>query len=172
LCDEYFSGPSCDIDTRPCSSDPCLNNATCYDYSNYNLNNSNYFKNNSLLYYCECASFYEGTNCESKKDICQNETCSNNGICKDEKNKPVCECFNLYQGEKCDSQSSELKTIKTVSSIASILAFISIFILYLVVILADITNIFIGKNKKKKKTDKYVRIEYTNHSVKSQRNNK
>ena len=115
-CDEYFSGKSCEIDTRACSSNPCMNNATCIDvYSNSSSIATSTFR-------CECQIGYEGDYCETKLNICANETCSNNGNCEDLDNVPKCKCFSMYEGEKCDVQSSELKTIKTIVSMTSIIA--------------------------------------------------
>ena len=75
LCDSiYSSGSACNVDIRPCSSNPCLNNGTCVDYSNglrYNMSVPD-----NVTYSCLCNKHYKGENCEEKINICQNETCS------------------------------------------------------------------------------------------------
>ena len=41
----FLSGAACQLDTRPCSSNPCLGNSTCVDYTNnFNHNISNIVK--------------------------------------------------------------------------------------------------------------------------------
>lgn len=110
VCDSiYSSGSACQLDTRPCSSNPCLNNASCFDYSNFLNNNLSIMTNTTFN--CLCDKYHEGLYCESKIDLCKNETCSGNGICQDLNNKPTCKCFSLYLGEKCDQQSSELRAV-------------------------------------------------------------
>ena len=137
----YLSGYACQIDTRPCSSNPCLNNATCVDYSNsgyYNM--SRIINANSSSFYCLCDQYYKGTYCESKIDVCLNETCSSNGNCFDLNNKAKCKCFSMYSGDKCESESNELKTVKTIISLASILAIIILVLFYSCFVLMDITK--------------------------------
>ncbi|CAF0996917.1 unnamed protein product [Brachionus calyciflorus] len=81
-CFENYAGSDCSLITLPCSSNPCLNNGTCIN----NLTDSSYT--------CDCQrDFYFGKNCEFKKDVCVNETCSKNGNCYDENNKA--KCFDL-----------------------------------------------------------------------------
>jgi hypothetical protein len=137
----YLSGYACQIDSRPCSSNPCLNNGTCVDYSTsskYNI--SSILGKNYSSFNCLCDENYKGTYCESKIDVCQNETCSNNGNCIDLNNKAKCECFSMYSGEKCESESNELKTVKKIISLASILAIVIIVLLYSCFVCMDITK--------------------------------
>ena len=109
----YLSGYACQIDSRPCSSNPCLNNGTCLDYSDYgNYSISTLSGMNSSSFSCACNHFYKGTYCESKIDVCLNETCSSNGNCLDLNNKAKCKCFSMYSGDKCESESNELKTVR------------------------------------------------------------
>ena len=149
----FISGYACQIDTRPCSNNPCLNNATCVDDSN----------SNSYSFKCLCNEFYYGNFCESKIDVCQNETCSSNGNCFDSNNSPECKCFSMYSGDNCESESNELKTIKTIISITVIIAIIIIISFYIIIALMDLTRYlcnkksFIpvrGKKKSKKKQKK------------------
>ena len=148
LCAGYYTGQACQFDSRPCSSNPCLNNATCIDYTNsvsYNMT-SIISSSNSSEFYCSCSQYYTGTYCETKIDICQNETCSGNGNCIDKKSIPICECFALYQGDKCEIQSSELKAIKTIVTFTSIIAIITVVSFYCCIVLLDISKYFM-KNK-------------------------
>ena len=159
---------ACQIDSRPCSLNPCLNNAICVDYSNnMNYNMSALIDTNSSSFYCLCNEFYIGTNCETKLDVCQNETCSNNGNCYESENMPKCKCFSMYSGDKCESESNELKAIKTISSISTIIAIISIISFYVFISFMDLLkylcrykNIVPHKNKKRqKKKNKKRRIK-------------
>ena len=55
-CDGYFTGAACQTDLRACSSNPCMNNATCVDvYSNSTSNNSSL---GSWTFSCECQKSY------------------------------------------------------------------------------------------------------------------
>ncbi|CAF1105149.1 unnamed protein product, partial [Brachionus calyciflorus] len=139
-CFENYAGSNCASNTLPCWSNPCLYNGTCIN----NLTDSSYT--------CDCQKdFYFGKNCEFKKDVCVNETCSKNGNCYDENNKPKCQCFSKYSGEKCEIESEELKIIKNVISVSSIIAIIIIVVTYLSLILSDLTNFWIKINPKKSK---------------------
>ncbi|CAF1105902.1 unnamed protein product [Brachionus calyciflorus] len=136
LCNQNFIGSSCQYNSSPCSSRPCLNNGTCQ-----NLNDS---------YSCLCNEFYKGRNCELEKDVCLNETCSNKGLCYNFDFKPKCKCFKSYSGDRCEIESNELKIVKVTIKTASIIAIIVIASLFLILILCDITKLF-EKTKHKKK---------------------
>ncbi|CAF0782161.1 unnamed protein product [Brachionus calyciflorus] len=145
-CKGSFKGSRCQINTDPCSSNPCLNNGNCI---------SNLYEN---TYFCECAlennhtKLYKGQNCEYKIDVCENETCSKNGICI-HNNKPICKCFSMYSGEKCQDESNDLKAIKSVKTTSSVIAIIIIAFLFIGVVLNDVSNFYfkIKKNKRKLK---------------------
>ena len=155
---KYMSGYACQIDTRPCSSNPCLNNATCIDFSNsrdYNV--SSLLSNNSSSFYCLCDIYYSGTHCESKIDVCQNETCSNNGNCIDLDHLPKCKCVSMFLGEKCEIESSELKTVKKIISFTSILAIIILALFFVVFILMDISKYYFKCSNKKRRLNAFER---------------
>ena len=144
----FLTGSACQLDIRPCSSSPCLNNATCIDFTNANVYKMS--STNSTDFYCLCDKYHHGSYCESKINICQNETCSGNGICVDINNQAKCECFSMYLGEKCDTQSTELKTVKAIISFTSIIAIITIVLFYACVILLDISKYFTRNRKHRK----------------------
>jgi hypothetical protein len=156
VCNKYFSGSSCQFDTRSCFSNPCLNNASCVDvFSNLTSNNS------TLLfstYRCECQTGYQGINCQNKIDICANETCSNNGYCHEVKNLPKCKCFSMYEGEKCNIQSNELKTIKYVITTSSIVAIFVIIVFYFLILLMDLFNYLTKRPKRRRRIFRFVYI--------------
>ena len=154
-CDQFFAGIACQIDSRPCSSDSCLNNATCIDFSNsYNYNMS---LSSNTSYNCLCNKLYEGSNCEFKIDMCKNETCSGNGNCVEVNNKPTCECFSMFDGDKCEITSNELKIIKSIISLASITAIVTVVVFYLTIILMDITKYLLRNKRNRIKNKKNIK---------------
>jgi lipopolysaccharide/colanic/teichoic acid biosynthesis glycosyltransferase len=120
---------------------------------------------NTSSYYCECDRYYYGRNCEQKINICENETCSNHGICKDINHEAKCECFKSYSGDKCEIESDEKKTIEKVVSTATIIAIITIISLFLLVLAVDILNCVLFKRKKNSSNKKKIviyRLKYHN----------
>ena len=155
-CNQYFTGSKCNIDTRPCSYGPCLNNATC---TNTNLTSAGYV--------CECNEFYTGANCETQIDLCQNETCSSNGKCGIVDNKPKCKCFQYYSGEKCETKDEFIQTIKKVRYGSAIIAIIFVILFYSIIAFSDFLNYFIHKKNKskiqpKRNKPKIYRLKYIN----------
>ena len=113
---------------------------------------------NSSLFECFCDKYYKGEYCESKIDICQNETCSGNGKCNDVNNEAKCECFNLYLGDKCQTKSNELKAIQAFISTASIIAILTVVLFYACIILMDLERICTrDKNKNRIKRNILVK---------------
>ncbi|CAF0926922.1 unnamed protein product [Brachionus calyciflorus] len=145
-CYKNYIGSSCQYNSSPCSSRPCLNNGTCQ-----NLNNS---------YSCLCNDFYKGRNCELEKYVCLNETCSNKGLCYNSNFEPKCICFKSYSGDRCEIESNELKVVKVTIKTASIIAIIVIASLFLILILCDITKLFEKTKHKKKQKSKIVKFKY------------
>ena len=158
LCDySYFTGYACQTDTRPCSSNPCLNNATCVDYSNAkSFNMSSTIGNNSSEFYCFCDEYHEGSNCEIEKNICQNETCSSNGNCVAVNNKAKCNCFSMYSGDRCETESAALKTVKAIISTTSIIAILTLIFFYCLIIVMDIIKYFFQRKKFRNKKIGYT----------------
>ncbi|CAF1076120.1 unnamed protein product [Brachionus calyciflorus] len=153
-CFENFAGKKCDINTLPCFSNKCKNNSSC-------VNN---FKNKT--YTCECItahsnkSLYYGNYCENKIDLCENETCSHNGVCIDTGTEPKCKCFSKFSGGKCEIESNEIIIIKIVMRSASLIAIIILIMSACLIIFFDLSKLF-DKEKQKKKhqyRDKVYRI--------------
>ena len=148
-CNDYFTGSGCNIDSRPCSNSPCLNNATCI-----NMNST------AKSYLCQCNEFYTGTNCESSIDLCQNETCSSNGKCSMIDYKPKCKCYQYYAGDKCEIQEQALATIKKIANIAMILAILIISFFCVLVLMSDMFKFVICRKKYRKKNYKLKKQLY------------
>ncbi|CAF0795326.1 unnamed protein product [Brachionus calyciflorus] len=137
LCDclDFFSGSSCNIDIRPCSSNPCKNNGTCIN----NLVNKSYT--------CQCFNeFFYGKNCEFKRDVCENETCSKNGVCYEFQNESKCKCYSLYNGTRCEILSDELNVIKFAIKTSSIIAIAILVLTFVFIAINDLVNFSFKKN--------------------------
>ncbi|CAF0976305.1 unnamed protein product [Brachionus calyciflorus] len=150
-CLSYYSGASCQIDNRPCSSNPCFNNATCFD------------EMETKKYKCECLNdpetnvqIFYGPNCQFKIDVCENETCSGNGNCKDFENRPKCECFYLFNGTRCEIESLDREVIKNAITTTSVLAMGVLVLLFIFLILMDLAKLFCNMNSIRKKKKKEV----------------
>ena len=141
-CLPHFKGSSCQNDERPCSSYPCLNNATCI---NTNMNNSR------LSFTCECQKENYGSYCENKINLCEYKNCSSNGYCRVSDLKAECKCLINYYGENCEYEASQIKMIKNVQTTSLAICFTTICVFCLIIILNDVSNIFIFTTKKTKK---------------------
>ncbi|XP_033125426.1 slit homolog 2 protein-like isoform X1 [Anneissia japonica] len=73
----------------PCLSNPCQNDGMC--------------ASDSLgQYTCQCASGFEGHNCETETNECADEPCHNMATCIDLKAGFSCECPSGFGGATCD----------------------------------------------------------------------
>ena len=149
LCFPDYVGEKCQINSRPCTHYPCLNNGECTDILNVNqtiLTNQKVWD-----FSCNCSKFFFGQRCESKINVCQNETCSGNGHCFDNSSEATCKCFIYFSGPQCNIEESKLKIIKQVVSVTAITAILLISAFYLSFFIMDIfkfTSIFQVKNTK------------------------
>lgn len=109
-------------------------------------------------FYCECPDNYHGKRCEFEVDVCQNETCSNHGICKKRLNLPECDCFYLYSGKNCETEMPEKKLIDMAVSFSSIVAIIILVSFYVFIFLNDIATYF-GKCKRKIPMKRKLKIQ-------------
>lgn len=130
-CDPFFAGSSCQTDTRPCASSPCLNNGTCYNI----ISNTTYFE-------CECQSTYYGTYCQYQINICQNQTCSLHGYCEAVDLKPTCKCYYGYLGDNCLEEASSKKQVAYFQYVSLIICIASIVTVCFFVISNDVLNYF------------------------------
>jgi hypothetical protein len=123
----------------------------------------------SFDFKCFCKDGFYGKRCEQKINLCENETCSGNGICKVISNKQTnsetieCKCFGIGQFE---GKSCETKTVQAIIRIITvkttyIIAIIVIISLYLLIILSDIFNFFKIKKQAniKSKTKKIIAVK-------------
>lgn len=97
-CYAGFSGSRCEIaGPKPCSSNPCYNNAICTDHPN------------NVDYSCKCVGPYTGKKCGTYINYCSNNVCKNNGKCialyKDK--TYFCECQPGYYGLFCEYEINE-----------------------------------------------------------------
>ena len=158
-CDLYYFGLACQIDSRPCSFNKCLNNGTCVDYTN-SINFNMTLAGNST-YNCLCDEAFRGAYCEIKLSPCENETCSYHGECIESTDRrKTCECHDLYKGETCQIESSELKAIKEVISASTIISTVIIACFFMLIIFLDLTHLRTKKNLKPKKQKQILKINY------------
>ena len=152
-CNEFRTGVSCQSDTRPCSSGPCLNNGNCS-----NINNDTSFQ-------CTCQNeLYYGIYCENKIDLCLNSTiCTQNqGHCQMNGTQPNCKCFSDYSGINCDIKSASLIIKKSIISASTIIAIAVLVCFAILVFCFDYVKYCLMRNKKqiKKKTQEVKRFKY------------
>jgi preprotein translocase subunit SecG len=148
-CNQYKTGGACQSDSRPCSSNPCLNNATCLNVIN---------QMNQSKFQCNCSNpnLYYGIFCENKFDLCQNSSvCFNNqGYCVVNDTQPMCKCLMGYSGVNCEILSSALSAKKVITKTTTIIAIVVMGLFILLVIFFDYTKYFLMKNKKSIKKNK------------------
>lgn len=148
ICNEYFSGKSCDVDVRSCSSNPCLNDGICVNILNTTKS--------SWEYKCNCTKgIYEGENCENEINFCLNEDCNQNGNCISENGKAKCKCFMYYDGDRCENKSTELTIQKGIVKTAVITAIIAIVAFYSIIVIDDFLRYYVCKRKFIKKVKKH-----------------
>lgn len=85
----------CNNTSDPCSSSPCLQNATCSSSAG-NLN-----------FTCECPDGYNGTTCEIAISMCDSNPCEHGGTCLDGLARPTCLCRTGFTGTRCEMDVDE-----------------------------------------------------------------
>jgi hypothetical protein len=138
-CNQYRTGVSCQSDTRPCSSGPCLNNGTCS-----NINNDTSFQ-------CTCQNeLFYGRHCENLINLCLNSTiCTQNqGHCQINGTQPMCKCFKGYSGANCETISASLVITQSIISASTIIAIAVLTCFALMVFVFDYTKFCLMKKKK------------------------
>lgn len=146
FCNSNYAGPECNqVSSVSCISNPCINHIKCED-----LNNQTDFK-------CYCKSeLYYGKRCEWKRNLCANETCSGNGVCKiineyTRNETTKCECFGIdaFEGEKCQIKTINMIVRETKIKGTYYVAIIALILLYSLFISSDLHTFFIFKLSKK-----------------------
>ncbi len=159
-CNLYKTGSTCQKDTRPCISSPCLNFGICNDVKN------------GSSFQCTCQSdLYYGVFCENKIDLCKNSSiCFNNqGYCIMNKSQAVCKCKTGYSGVNCEIISTNLAFRKSIISVTTIITIIILVFFILLIIFFDFTKYFLNNNNKKriKKNKKITKFYYYSQKNKS-----
>ena len=162
-CQQYFTGSSCQLDIRPCSISPCLNNGTCVE-SNSSFSSANYT--------CNCMASFYGDKCENQIDLCQFKDCSGNGVCYANITQAACKCFQFYYGDNCENQKNELISIKTVITMASVIAIITIILIYVLFVVLDLLRIYVMGRVSFGKLDPYLRRKLKRYPIKKKKKTK
>ncbi|XP_006879135.1 PREDICTED: protein delta homolog 1 [Elephantulus edwardii] len=95
VCNQGWEGHLCDIDARPCSSNPCANNATC---ENLEVGG----------YKCACVPGFQGDRCEEKRPgpcVINGSPCQHGGTCVDDEGRAShasCLCPPGFSGIFCE----------------------------------------------------------------------
>ncbi|ESO93586.1 hypothetical protein LOTGIDRAFT_71205, partial [Lottia gigantea] len=92
-CSEGFSGKSCEIAERACSSSPCRHNGMCVDIVSG--------------FACNCQPGWTGRACETNINECESNPCLHNGTCLDKENRYICLCPSGWQGPHCQLDANE-----------------------------------------------------------------
>jgi len=75
-----------------------------------------------------------------KKNVCENTTCSKQGICSPSLNQtvPECSCFPGFSGVNCEIESVRIKRSKIITNIAVGVSIAIIICFFLFVIFIDV----------------------------------
>ncbi|XP_039211142.1 protein crumbs homolog 1 isoform X2 [Crotalus tigris] len=79
----------------PCSSLPCLHNATCASVPG------------NLDFTCDCPMGYTGIVCETATSLCDSYFCRHGGTCQDAPSGPTCSCAEGFTGVHCETDIDE-----------------------------------------------------------------
>ena len=171
LCKSNFTGLKCETDKRVCSNlNPCLNSLKCQDILISTTTSQDLQFEFDFKCHCKSELFY-GKRCESKINLCQNETCSGNGICKiiqakHQENETIkCECFgqNDFYGEKCEIKSSKMKIKENFIKTTVWIAILSVIFIYVFIFLMDLHRLLTKTNSslnERKRTKKIVKPKH------------
>ncbi|KAM4659927.1 protein crumbs homolog 1 [Amazona ochrocephala] len=85
----------CNKTSDPCSSNPCLQNATCLSSAG------------NLSFTCECPAGYNGPTCEIAVSVCDTNPCEHGGTCQNGLAGPTCLCSTGYTGTLCEMDFDE-----------------------------------------------------------------
>jgi len=143
-CNTFYIGSSCQIDTRPCSTMPCLNNGTCVNTNNSSQNQTDSKKNDNFECVCNSDFFY-GQYCEMRVDLCLNKTCSMHGYCsiQTETNKAKCNCFDGFRGSECEFENIKARLVRDSLKYTSLVVFLASIITFVMFIVGnDVMNFF------------------------------
>jgi hypothetical protein len=130
-CEPFFVGASCQTDSRPCSSSPCLNNGTCLNKLNV-----------TPSFECQCQLSYFGVYCENQINFCHNVTCSSHGNCYVVDVTPHCKCHYGYLGETCDVESGSKKMVNSFQTGSIIICVIVLVSTVVIIVSNDVLNYF------------------------------
>ena len=124
-CNQYFTGNDCSYDLRPCSrkfnclNGKCINKLEIIPYD----------------FDCKCEYPWYGRHCELKINLCENMTCSKQGICYSNLTLPMCKCFPGYSGTNCEIKSQEMEFIQIINNTYAVVLYVLFILLFMFIIL-------------------------------------
>jgi hypothetical protein len=143
-CSTFYIGSSCQTDTRPCSTMPCLNNGTCVNKNNFSQILMDTDKEENFECVCNSDFFY-GQYCEIRVDLCLNKTCSMHGYCsiQTQTNEAKCNCFDGFSGSECEFENIKARIVRDSLKYTSLVAFLASIITFVIFIVGnDVMNFF------------------------------
>jgi hypothetical protein len=95
---------------------------------------------------CKCDDGWQGMNCESMTNYCDNVTCQNYGVCRPLLLGYICECLgnNYYSGRHCEISTTKIIIFKTASKFFAYIAIIAMTVVAMFVVIMDILKYCFG----------------------------
>ena len=116
-CPSGFGGEECQLDLRPCGTNPCLYNGQSplllisLSLTRFFVGTCQSLGNGTVL--CRCVTGRDGSRCERRTDFCSNVKCENDGVCQSRATAYQCLCVSdSYSGEYCEVVSAKINTYR------------------------------------------------------------
>ncbi len=162
-CFPDYIGDKCQVNRRPCSSVPCLNNGSCTEMIT---------SNGDYNFTCDCLEYYSGSRCElfDLSGLCESLACEH-GVCMIDKKtlQANCSCYPNYNGTRCENALPMVHVIKTVTKTSTIIAIVFISSFYILMLALDLANLFRPKRTVVQPNRKLLRVKYVNSNDKMHR---
>ena len=177
-CQSGFGGDHCEVDLRPCGTNPCLyNGQSSFSESlslsliRFVLGTCQTLPNGTAL--CRCALGREGSRCERRTDFCGDVKCENDGVCQSRSTAYQCLCVSdSYSGVYCEIESGKIRMYRISALTIACVSIAMIVACATFVVVMDILKYVFGidapkveepkkKQKRRRKQRKYaVAIHY------------
>jgi hypothetical protein len=114
----------------------------------------------NTTFICLCASGWQGRNCETQINYCQNIECQNNGICRPLFLNYTCECLGIsFYGRHCEIIASETVVHQRVSKSFAYIAILAMTAVAMFIFIRDVLKYcsgidLVGKDLKRLREEK------------------